>query len=121
MFILPFTSPDVTLETAGGKGANLARMTRAGFTVPRGFIISTDAYRAFVEANRWLPTIESAVESLSAENASALEKASAQIRAAFSVGKISDEIETAIREAYENLHHPNPSLTERGTSGEGLP
>ena len=54
MVILPITSPDVTLETAGGKGANLARLTRAGFPVPRGFIISTDAYRAFVEANRWL-------------------------------------------------------------------
>ena len=89
--------------------------------MPRGFIISTDAYRAFVDANRWLPTIESAVESLSAENAGALEKASAQIRAAFSVGKMPDEIETAIREAYENLPHPNPSLTGRGTSGEGLP
>ena len=74
MIILPFTSPEVTLETAGGKGANLARLTRAGFPVPRGFIISTDAYRAFVEANRWLPTIESTVE-----------KASAQIRAAFSL------------------------------------
>ena len=51
MVILPFTSPNVTLETAGGKGANLARLTRAGFPVPRGFIVSTDAYRAFVEAN----------------------------------------------------------------------
>ena len=50
MVILPFISPEATLETAGGKGANLARLTRAGFPVPRGFIISTDAYRAFVEA-----------------------------------------------------------------------
>ncbi len=39
MKILPFTSPEATLETAGGKGTNLARLTRAGFAVPRGFII----------------------------------------------------------------------------------
>ena len=71
------------LKQRGGKGANLARLTRAGFSVPRGFIISTDAYRAFVDANRWLPTIESAVDDISVENTGALETASAQIRAAF--------------------------------------
>ncbi len=100
MLILPFSSSDITLETAGGKGANLARLTRAGFQVPRGFIISTDAYRAFVEANRWLPMIESTVENISAEDRSALERISAQIRAAFLVGVMPTEIESAIRAAY---------------------
>src|SRR6185503_3245512 len=106
MFILPFTSPDVTLETAGGKGANLARLTRAGFQVPRGLMISTDAYRAFVEANRWQPTRESAVEGLSAEDACAHEKATAPIRAAVTVREISAEIETAVRESYQILPRP---------------
>src|ERR1051325_8684648 len=91
MRILPFTSPEATLETAGGKGTNLARLTRAGFAVPAGFIISTDAYREFVNANRWLSTIQSAVENLSAEEASALERASSQIRVGFSAGKMPEE------------------------------
>ena len=120
MFILPITSPDVTLETAGGKGANLARLTRAGFSVPRGFIISTDAYRAFVDANRWLPMIESAVEEISAEDTSALEKKSAQIRAAFSVGKIPDEIEATIREAYAELGD-TPVAVRSSATAEDLP
>jgi len=124
MYVLPFTSQDITLETAGGKGANLARLTRAEFQVPRGFIISTDAYRSFVETNRWLPMIESAVEDISAEDASALEKTSAQIRAAFSLGVMPPEIESAIREAYKELPHPSPSPTGRGMSegqGERVP
>src|SRR5215211_3287183 len=100
MYVFSFASPEVTLETAGGKGANLVRLTRAGFQVPRGFILSTEAYRAFVESNRWLPMIESAVENISPEDASALERISAQIRAAFSLGLIPSEIESAIREAY---------------------
>jgi len=29
LIIIPFTSPKATLEKAGGKGANLARLTRA--------------------------------------------------------------------------------------------
>jgi len=35
-FVLPFYSSDATLAVAvaGGKGANLSRMTRAGFLVP---------------------------------------------------------------------------------------
>src|SRR5688500_15929312 len=88
MTIFPFTCPETPLELAGGKGANLARLTRAGFPVPRGFIISTDAYREFVSANRWLGTIQSMVENLSAEDTGALEKASAQIHTAFVVGRI---------------------------------
>lgn len=103
MTILPFTASDATLETAGGKGLNLVRLTRAGFAVPGGFIISTGAYREFIDANRWLPTIQSAVTTLSAEDPNALEKASTQIRVAFSAGKIPEGIEAAIRAAYADL------------------
>ncbi len=74
MFVLHFGSPEIRLETAGGKGLNLARLARAGFNVPRGFIISTDAYRAFVAANRWLAGIGSTVENIAADDLAALEK-----------------------------------------------
>jgi phosphoenolpyruvate synthase/pyruvate phosphate dikinase len=33
---------------AGGKGANLGELTRAGFTVPPGFVVGAPAYAAFV-------------------------------------------------------------------------
>ncbi|HKX68458.1 MAG TPA: PEP/pyruvate-binding domain-containing protein [Intrasporangium sp.] len=36
------------LPTAGGKGANLGELIRAGFAVPRGFVVTTDAYRSAV-------------------------------------------------------------------------
>jgi rifampicin phosphotransferase len=120
MFILPFSSSNVTLEAAGGKGANLARLTRAGFQVPRGFIISTDAYRAFVEANRWLPMIESAVENISAEDANALERTSAQIRAAFSLGVMPGEVESAIRQAYAEFKD-TPVAIRSSATAEDLP
>ena len=32
---------------AGGKGANLGEMTSAKINVPRGFVITADAYRDF--------------------------------------------------------------------------
>jgi pyruvate,water dikinase len=120
MFILPFSSSGVTLERAGGKGANLARLTRAGFQVPRGFVLSTEAYLAFVDANRWLPMIESAVENISAEDASALERTSAQIRAAFSLGLMPPEIEAAIRAAYAEFREV-PVAVRSSATAEDLP
>lgn len=35
----------------GGKGANLGRLLRMGLPVPPGFVVTTDAYRAFLAAN----------------------------------------------------------------------
>ena len=120
MTILPFDSADATLESAGGKGMNLARLTRAGFAVPSGFIISTDAYREFVGTNRWLPAILSGVAEISAEDVSALERASAQIRVAFSAGKMPQEMESAIRAAYADFEN-RPVAVRSSATAEDLP
>ena len=37
--------------TAGGKGANLGEMTAAGITVPGGFVVTAEVYRAFLKEN----------------------------------------------------------------------
>ena len=39
-------------ETLGGKGANLAEMSRLGIPVPPGFTISTDVCQYFYKHNR---------------------------------------------------------------------
>jgi len=39
----------------GGKGANLAEMTRSGLPVPPGFTVTTDACRAFYAGGKTLP------------------------------------------------------------------
>jgi rifampicin phosphotransferase len=36
-------------EVAGGKGASLARLARAGFRVPPGFHVTTSAYLDFID------------------------------------------------------------------------
>ena len=37
------------IAVAGGKGANLGELTRAGLPVPPGFVLTTAAYRAVVD------------------------------------------------------------------------
>ena len=38
-----------SLESAGGKGANLGELIRQGFPVPPGFVIGADEYARFIE------------------------------------------------------------------------
>lgn len=48
--VIPFQEGDASmLALLGGKGANLAEMTRAGLPVPPGFTITTEACLAFFE------------------------------------------------------------------------
>ena len=118
--IIPFDSPEAALENAGGKGANLARLTRAGFHVPRGFIISTDAYRSFVGSNHLQEQIGTALQSLSSDTAADLERASEQIRSAFSSGKLSQELADPIREAFRSLDGA-PVAVRSSATAEDLP
>ena len=49
-FIKHFSEIDETdLAYIGGKGLNLGKLTRAGFRVPQGFCVTTDAYRFSVQ------------------------------------------------------------------------
>ncbi|MDR8410325.1 PEP-utilizing enzyme [Nonomuraea sp. 3-1Str] len=50
--VLPFDDEGADLETVGGKGASLARLSRAGLPVPGGFHITTAAYREFTAGFR---------------------------------------------------------------------
>lgn len=101
--ILDFESEDVGLATAGGKGANLSRLMRAGFSVPNGFIISTQAYRDFVNANALEEKILHALANVPADNLDALERASSSIRHAFNDGTLPQPLADEIVEAYHRL------------------
>jgi pyruvate,water dikinase len=120
MLIIPFNSQAASLETAGGKGANLARLTRAGFNVPGGFILSTSAYRDFVAENELFPLIQTALDHLTAEDAEGLEVASARIRKAFSGGKMSADTGDSLRSKHAELGQVSVAVRSSATT-EDLP
>jgi phosphoenolpyruvate synthase/pyruvate phosphate dikinase len=64
-FVVAFADGDMSMsELMGGKGANLAEMTRIGLPVPHGFTITTAACRHYLASPKtW--TIRSASISLS--------------------------------------------------------
>jgi pyruvate,water dikinase len=81
------------LAVAGGKGANLGELVRAGFPVPPGFVVTTAAYDQFVAANHLGDAIAAAPTNGDG----------AGLRAAFEAGTIPAEIEHAIRAGYDAL------------------
>jgi rifampicin phosphotransferase len=123
--ILPLSSAEATLARVGGKGANLAILTCAGFQVPPGFMITTDAYRSFVSANQIGARLLSLAEAVSPDDPAALEATSEEIRLLFTNGKLPTKISEAILAAYESLSptaggHP-PVAVRSSATAEDLP
>ncbi len=62
LYVYPFEQGNAGQKALlGGKGANLAEMTRIGLPVPPGFTISTDACNAFVAQNAMPPGLSEQV------------------------------------------------------------
>jgi rifampicin phosphotransferase len=119
-YVLPLDTSDATLADAGGKGLNLAKLVRAGFPTPDGFIIATAAYRAFVAANHmveWLPATASAAK---ADDPTALEATSQAIRARFAAGDLPASLADAVVAAYQALGGPAVAVRSSATA-EDLP
>ena len=57
------------ISLAGGKGANLGEMTKAGFNVPNGFIITSHAYYDFIRENNILDSEAKAEQPADADTA----------------------------------------------------
>src|SRR5205814_1661930 len=119
-FALPFASADVSLATAGGKGANLAALARSGFNVPPGFVLSTAAYRAFVEANAIQPRLLALASSVVPGDPVSLDNASAQIHDLFAQGTMPSEVQRALDAAFKDLS-AQPVAVRSSATAEDLP
>ena len=90
------------LATAGGKGANLGELVRAGLPVPPGFVISTAAYTEFVTVNG----IGTEIIQL-ATSAHGHSSAADRIGELFRAGSIPDRLRGQIIDAYVDLAGDN--------------
>ena len=120
MDIFPLNHPEATLQNAGGKGLNLARLIRAGFNVPTGFIISTQAYQNFVTENNLQQIIQKALISVETNDPSTLETASNTIRNAFSHGAVPLQFDEILHNLISELHE-TPVAVRSSATTEDLP
>jgi len=121
-YTLPLADPRAVPETAGGKGASLAKLSGAGLPVPDGFHITTDAYWQFVTANNLQPAILADLEKADVAVPSTLDDASKVIGKRFAAGQMPGEIRDAITKAYAGLSGGDEVVAVRSSAtAEDLP
>jgi len=102
-YVLPLESTDARLDNAGGKGQNLSILLQAGFQVPPGFIITTTAYREFIQQNGFGTQIDQLTSSIQAKDISELENISNQLRKLIESGSMPTIIQAEIMSALRVL------------------
>lgn len=96
-------------------------MARAGFSVPLGFLVTTDAYRAFVDTN----ALQASIVALARDATRPGEDASTNIRALFERASIPPVMVREIQPAYADPTHANsdtpPVVVRSSPTAEDLP
>lgn len=96
-----FSSPILLdASVAGGKGANLAKLTQGGFPVPPGFVLPPEAYRAFLVNE---PGFAELVRALPVGNTADLEQACQALCARMSHWPVPDTLRGEIEVALARL------------------
>src|SRR3989344_7667287 len=105
---------DVSL--VGGKGANLGEITKAGFNVPDGFIITSHAYYDFIRENNLSIRIKHLLSSANFDDSKSLEQVSKHVKNLILRGDLSKALIGSILSAYQKLGEPLVAVRSSATA-----
>ncbi|OGY29122.1 MAG: phosphoenolpyruvate synthase [Candidatus Woykebacteria bacterium RIFCSPHIGHO2_12_FULL_43_10] len=91
------------VHSAGGKGANLGEMTKAGIPVPPGFVVSAQAYQYFIDSNNLRHKIKDFLNKLDPENTKMLSEASSLIKKLIVSSTMPQDLVEEIVKSYQKL------------------
>jgi pyruvate,water dikinase len=92
-----------SVSMAGGKGASLGDMARAGLPVPPGFVVCAAAFRSFLAANGGRDVIRRAIEHLNVNDESQLDRAEKTIRSFLLDQRLPSALNADVQAAYRRL------------------
>lgn len=105
---------------AGGKGASLGEMTRAGIPVPPGFVVLTQAFEVFLDAAHLVPEIDAALDEVNHEDTNSIDQASEKIRGLILNAQIPKDIEAEIINSFNNLGAEFVAVRSSATAEDAL-
>jgi len=114
------------IAEVGGKGANLAEMFNIDLPVPNAFVVTSNAYKCFIEKNQLNIAIFDILKNTNVNNSTELQKNTKKIRDMILKTKIPEEIKEEIILAYKKLSEEfgkkNESVAVRSSAtAEDLP
>ena len=104
------------VEIAGGKGASLGEMIKAGIPVPAGFVLLSTAFEIFLEQTDLNVEIETILGNVNINKIHTIEEASEKIRTLITNRYIPDSISAIILDEFKKLGHPFVAVRSSATS-----
>lgn len=121
-FIVQFKDVDHDdIPLVGGKGANLGEMTKAGFPVPQGFIVTAPAYFHFINENKLKPKIQALIRGVDLTNTNELTRVSKQIKKLLKESPVPEQLALDIMKEYLKLGETTPVAVRSSATAEDLP
>lgn len=108
------------ISQVGGKGANLGEMTKAGITVPPGFIVTAHSYFDFLQKSNLTDTIHKLLSDLDTNDSEKLQKVASRIKSLLNTAVMPKEIAQEIAQAYGKLGSGAVAVRSSATA-EDLP
>jgi pyruvate,water dikinase len=109
------------IPLVGGKGANLGEMTKAGFPVPPGFVVTSASYWKFLEDNHLRTKISDLLKSLDVRRSDELARVSHQIKEMIVHSPIPEEVSRKIIKSYLELGNNALVAVRSSATAEDLP
>ena len=95
--------------TVGGKGGSLGELTKAGISVPPGFVVRTAAFETFLQALEAQGPVRALIEALDADDLAAVTACSADLRARVEGAELPGALRAEISAAHAALCDADPS------------
>ncbi|MGY5879905.1 MAG: PEP/pyruvate-binding domain-containing protein [Candidatus Thorarchaeota archaeon] len=109
-----------TQSMTGGKASNLTILTNAGFKVPPGFVVTTEAYSKFIVQNELENLAKSHLVDIDHENAAELQKATRIMREHIAQASLPKEVVDAVTNSYQQQALSRVAIRSSATA-EDLP
>ncbi len=103
-FVLPFEALDRTsVPRAGGKGANLGEMLRAGLPVPPGFVVTVDAFDTTMADTATQERLRELLMKVDPADEPGLRRLADELQRVIGAVAVPSDVRAAIAEAYAEL------------------
>jgi phosphoenolpyruvate synthase/pyruvate phosphate dikinase len=105
MEIIPLVQlRDKDIQAVGAKASSLAKLLHHNFSVPEAFVVSAEAYRAFLKQNDLLSSIRSQLSKVTVDDIHSIDYASRYIHDEILSHDIPQEIVVEIMQQYKHIN-----------------
>jgi len=104
----------------GGKALNLGKLIKNDFPVPKGFVLTTEAYSLFLENNNLIEFINKELSNIDYTNYALIENCANKVQEAIKNSTFPQELVENIKQAYDNLYPANVAVRSSATAEDLL-